>query len=213
MKDTKYHPSSSVRRPSGLTVHTCGENRVILPQRLTFFYCRRYIKRKEIVLPSTSDSMPVVSTMLYTLKVLTMLCALHVQVQYNAGPENMCKKTRKKYAGEISWEVYLASRLTNWAHHVPFWELDQFLIHFINACKLLACSTAELQHFSSTCSWVLFRLVRAKRAKRWPKRLKYRFSFHRHFMGNLLSYKMNKLYRGLTPLNMKGDHFSKSSLS
>ncbi len=81
MKDTKYHPSSSVRRPSGLTVHTCGENRVILPQRLTFFYCRRYIKRKEIVLPSTSDSMPLVSTMLYTLKVLTMLCALHVQVQ------------------------------------------------------------------------------------------------------------------------------------
>jgi hypothetical protein len=32
-------------------------------------------------------------------------------------------------------------------------------------------------------------------------------------MGNLLSYEMNKLYRGLTPLKMKGDHFSKSSLS
>ncbi len=53
MKDTKYHPSTSVQRPFWATcIHE--ENRVILPcRRVWLFDCGGYLNTKEIVLPST----------------------------------------------------------------------------------------------------------------------------------------------------------------
>jgi len=177
--------------------------------------------------------MAVVSTMLYTLKVLTMFYALDVQVFILLNRSNTmqgrktCARRHKKNAPRTEKHVQedkkkirrrdLVGGLFSFSPHQLSLSCSLLrtgpIFNPLYQCKLLACSTAELQHFSSTCSLILFRLVRAKTAKRWPKRLKYRLSFHRHFMGNLLSYEMNKLYRGLTPLKMKGDHFSKSSLS
>ncbi len=166
-------------------MHTCGEL-CDSAAAFDFLYCRRYLNRKEIVLPSTSDSMAVVSTMLYTLKVLTMFYALDVQVFILLNRSNTmqgrktCARRHKKNAPRTEKHVQedkkkirrrdLVGGLFSFSPHQLSLSCSLLrtgpIFNPLYQCKLLACSTAELQHFSSTCSLILFRLVRAKTAKR-----------------------------------------------
>ncbi len=164
MKDTKYHPSSSVRRPfwadSGYlrrTVCFCG--------RVWLFDCRSYLSRKEIVLPSAPESTPVVSTMhvLYFEGTNFVLCfggsgfdshctaaiqcraAKHVQEDIKKGTQGrktFARRQEKRMPDTSRWGLYFSV-----SPHVPFWEPDPFLIHFINACywpvRQQNCSTFQ----------------------------------------------------------------------